>query len=76
MCEGQKQVVHVSEKKCANSKRQKVRCWDFENVDKAVCTWFVNRKNQQIPTDGAIFKEEVFEFEKSQGEPEFKAPTC
>lgn len=52
-------------KKGTISERQKLRCRDFENTDKAVYTWLISKRSQQIPTnDEKILKEEALEFVK------------
>ena len=59
-----------------NFKRKNVRGGSFENVDKAIYTWFVSKRSQKIPIDGAILKEKALEFAKALNETEFKASDC
>ena len=44
------------EKKGPNSKRLRLRSGDLKKVDKAVYTWIVSKRSQQIPIDGVILK--------------------
>ena len=48
---GEKQgkvVSFAGEKMGMNSKRQKLCSGDFKKIDKAVYTWFISKRSQQI----------------------------
>ena len=70
------------EKKCTNSKRQKLRSGVSKRqikqfTDTAVYTWLIiSKQSQQIPTDGVILKEKALEFAKALGKTGFKASDC
>ena len=42
------------EKNGTKSKRQKLHFGDFKKLDKAVFTWFIRKKSQQIRGNGVI----------------------
>ena len=55
------------EKNGTKSKRKKLRTGNFENVDKAIFTWFVAKRSQQVPIDGIILKEKALKFAEALG---------
>ena len=65
-----------SRKKGTNSKRKQLCEGNFENADRAIYTWFIANRSQQIPIDGVILKEKAREFAKALGETEFNASNC
>lgn len=64
------------EKNGTKSKRKKLRSGNFKNVDKAIYTWFVAKRSQQVPIDGTILKEKALKFAEALGELDFKASDC
>ncbi|XP_047138885.1 tigger transposable element-derived protein 4-like [Hydra vulgaris] len=64
------------EKNGSKSKRKKLRSGNFKNVDKAIYTWFVAKRSQQVPIDGTILKEKAIKFAETLGELDFKASDC
>ncbi|XP_065674129.1 tigger transposable element-derived protein 4-like [Hydra vulgaris] len=64
------------EKNGTNSKRKKLRSGYFKNVDKAIYTWFVAKRSQQVPIDGTILKEKALKFAEALGKLDFKASDC
>ncbi|XP_065642738.1 tigger transposable element-derived protein 4-like [Hydra vulgaris] len=64
------------EKNGTKSKRKKLRIGNFKNVDKAIYTWFVAKRSQQVPIDGTILKEKALKFAEALGELDFKASDC
>ena len=63
------------EKNGTKSKRKKLRSGNFENVDKAIFTWFISKRSQ-VPIDGTILKEKALKFAEALGELDFKASDC
>ena len=51
-----KKFLASLEKKGPNSKRLRLRSGDLRKVDRAVYTWIVSKRSQQIPIDGVILK--------------------
>ncbi|XP_065652997.1 tigger transposable element-derived protein 4-like [Hydra vulgaris] len=64
------------EKNGTKSKRKKLRSGNFKNVDKAIYTWFVAKRSQQVPIDGTILKEKALKLAEALGELDFKASDC
>ncbi|XP_047139139.1 tigger transposable element-derived protein 4-like [Hydra vulgaris] len=64
------------EKNGTKSKRKKLRSGNFKNVDKAIYTWFVAKRSQQVPIDGTILKEKALKFAEALGELDFKTSDC
>ena len=58
------------------SKRKNLRAGEFEDVDKAVCSWFVVKRSQQVTIDKVLLKEKALNFEHVLGETECKASDC
>nr|XP_047135829.1 tigger transposable element-derived protein 4-like isoform X1 [Hydra vulgaris] len=61
------------EKNGTKFKQKKLRSGNFKNVDKAIYTWFVAKRSQQVPIDGTILKEKELKFAEALGELNFKA---
>ena len=53
------------EKKGLNSSRKNIRCGNYEKVDKTINNWFIDKRSQEIPTDGVIIKEKALKFAKA-----------
>ncbi|XP_065651268.1 tigger transposable element-derived protein 4-like [Hydra vulgaris] len=53
-----------------------LRSGNFKNVDKAIYTWFVAKRSQQVPIDGTILKEKALKLAEALGELDFKASDC
>ena len=47
------------EKGGSNLKRKKLCAGEFENMDKAVYSWFVAKWSQQVPINGTLLKEKA-----------------
>lgn len=57
----------------SNSKRQKIRSGDFNDVDTTVYKWFISKRSQNIPIDGVLLKEKAMQYAKELGHKEFMA---
>ena len=55
--------------------RKKMRTADYEEVDKAVYTWFVEMRAKNIPINGPLLFERARSFARSLGFPEFMVST-
>ena len=55
--------------------RKKMRTADYEEVDKAVYTWFVEMRAKNIPINGPLLCERARSFAHSLGFPEFMGIT-
>lgn len=55
--------------------RKKIRTADYEEVDKAVYTWFVEMRAKNIPINGPLLCERARSFARSLGFPEFMGST-
>lgn len=55
--------------------RKKMRTADYEEVDKAVYTWFVEMRAKNIPINGPLLCERARSFARSLGFPEFMGST-
>ena len=43
-----------------NSSRKNKHCGNYEKVDRTIYHWFIDKRSQEIPTDGAIIKKNEF----------------
>ena len=59
-----------------SSSRKSTHCGSYDQIDKAVFHWFVEKRSQKVPIDGIILKEKALEFEKTLRIKEFKASGC
>ena len=55
--------------------QRKMRTADYEEVDKAVYTWFVEIRAKNIPLNGPLLCERARSFARSLGFPEFMGST-
>ena len=56
------------EKGGSNSKRKTLRAGQFEDVDKAVYSWFVAKRSHQVSIDGVLLKEKALNFAHDLGQ--------
>ena len=57
-----------------NSSRKNTRCGNYEKVE--IYNWYIDKRSQEIPIDGAIIKEKALEFAKALGVIESNSSDC
>ena len=53
------QIKNLNERECIYG--------GYEDVDKAIFQWFLAKKTQNVPTDGALLKKKALDFAKALG---------